>query len=119
MPYLSIYITYCCNFTAANKFLAELKQGKYDLAGFLKEQQIKACCDIQDLLILPVQSMLFCEINYHYLWNKLFVLITLGIPRYRLLLTSLLEHTHELHMDHAILKESLKKTEEVAERYYQ
>jgi hypothetical protein len=31
-------------------------------------------------------------------------------------LSSLLEHTHELHPDYNIIKEAIKKTEDVAER---
>jgi hypothetical protein len=48
--------------------------------------------------------------------NSIFAFSHSGIPRYRLLLSTLLEHTHELHQDYNPIKEALKKTEDVADR---
>ncbi|XP_025087323.1 rho guanine nucleotide exchange factor 39-like [Pomacea canaliculata] len=93
-PFLKVYATYVNNHEQALAVLQEWRQKKPEFADFITKQESRPelmKLSIKDLLIMPVQQ----------------------IPRYRLLLEDLLEHTHKNHPDYLQLKEATIQMEKI------
>ncbi|PVD33339.1 hypothetical protein C0Q70_04593 [Pomacea canaliculata] len=89
-PFLKLYATYANNHMQALDVLQEWRQKKPEFADFIATQESRPelmMLSIDALLIMPVQR----------------------IPRYRLLLEDLLEHTHKKDPDYLQLKEATQQ----------
>jgi len=91
---MKIYSHYIRNFDRAAELLATLKKDNENLREFIKEREAKsdmANLTLESHLIMPVQRL----------------------PRYQLLLDTLLKYTPEEHVDHQNIVKALEKTKEV------
>ncbi|XP_071492691.1 rho guanine nucleotide exchange factor 39-like [Diadema antillarum] len=87
-PYIKLYSTYANNFEKAMDLLQEWESKTSDFNRFLREQESKPECrslSLHALLITPIQR----------------------VPRYKLLLKQLLDHTQQSHTDYEKLKDAL------------
>ena len=89
-PFLKIYTSYITNYSQATKTLKECRTANPELDKFLKKSKetIKECrgLDLSSFLILPIQR----------------------IPRYELLLKTLMKYTPPSYMDYEALKNCLE-----------
>jgi len=94
IPIMKIYSHYIRNYDRAAELLATLKKENETLQEFIKIQETKPIMGnltLESHLIMPVQRL----------------------PRYQLLLDTLLKYTPEEHVDHQNLIKALEKTREV------
>jgi len=93
-----MYSQYVANFEEVPHILRDLKDGKEKnskFGRFCAEAQAQPMCSVGllSLLVMPIQR----------------------IPRYRMLLETLVKHTPEMHPDFSTLQESLVLVSKVAE----
>mmetsp|Transcript_30170 Transcript_30170/g.33711 ORF Transcript_30170/g.33711 Transcript_30170/m.33711 type:complete len:807 (-) Transcript_30170:131-2551(-) len=92
MPLMKLYFRYIKAYLKGVTILKEARDKNSKLHDFLKEAKIK--CDLHDLenfLILPVQRL----------------------PRYEMLLDTLIKHTNESHVDYDNLTQALESVKQV------
>ncbi|EFA85781.1 pleckstrin domain-containing protein [Heterostelium album PN500] len=94
-PYLKMYTEYCSNYDRAISKLKEKSTESKDFGLFLKKISVESAfgLDLTSLLIMPVQR----------------------IPRYKLLLQSLIHLTPKEFSDYKVIEEALAKVSEVAD----
>lgn len=95
-PYLKLYSTYANNFEKAIDLLQEWTHKTSAFVKFLRDTERKEQCrslTLHSLLITPIQR----------------------VPRYKLLLKQLLDHTPKNHQDYEKLKDALHNISEVTQ----
>nr|XP_054761937.1 rho guanine nucleotide exchange factor 39-like [Lytechinus pictus] len=95
-PYIKLYSTYANNFEKAIDLLQEWESKAANFVRFLRETEKKDQCrslSLHALLITPIQR----------------------VPRYKLLLKQLLDHTPSSHEDYTKIKDALQNISEVTQ----
>jgi hypothetical protein len=116
-----MYSDYCSNFETGSALVQKLRQSSSAFQGVL-DKGIAMCNghNLEDFLIMPVQrsSTILCLILLRVMLQNFLTWLVgwarTGVPRYRLLLESLLKHTESEHADFEKLTAALQIVSEKA-----